>query len=81
MEQQRDVPQVTPRLEAILKQATADAIGRGQSYVGVEHVMVAIIAEGGSASVQLLRDHSDMSSLTAAIEAVLAEGTLRSKSP
>lgn len=74
MDKQNDSPQLTPRLEAVLKHASADAIGRGQSYIGVEHVMLAIITEGASASAQLLHLHSDLSSLTAAVEVVLSGG-------
>lgn len=77
MEKQSDSPQLTPRLEAVLRQASMDAAGRGQSYIGVEHVMLAIITEGASASAQLLHLHSDLPSLTAAVEVVLSEGTLR----
>jgi ATP-dependent Clp protease ATP-binding subunit ClpA len=50
----------TPRLKRILADGAQQAASRDHDFVGVEHVFLAMLAEGGSVPIQLLGRHLDL---------------------
>ncbi len=51
----------TPRLKRILVEAQRQAERRGHAdYIGVEHVFLAMLTDGSSVPIQLLRRHVDL---------------------
>jgi ATP-dependent Clp protease ATP-binding subunit ClpA len=53
----------TPRLKRILADSAQQAASRGHDFVGVEHVFLAMLADGGSVPVQLIGRHLDLDAL------------------
>jgi ATP-dependent Clp protease ATP-binding subunit ClpA len=50
----------TPRLKRILVDSAQQAASRDHDFVGVEHVFLAMLAEGDSVPIQLLGRHLDL---------------------
>lgn len=51
----------TPRLKRILASSDQEAARRGHDdFIGVEHVFLAMLADGGSVPIQLLGRHLDL---------------------
>jgi ATP-dependent Clp protease ATP-binding subunit ClpA len=50
----------TPRLKKILADSAQQAASRDHDFVGVEHVFLAMLADGGSVPIQLLGRHLDL---------------------
>lgn len=50
----------TPRLKRILADSAEQAASRGHEFIGVEHVFLAMLADGSSVPVQLLARHVDL---------------------
>lgn len=61
----------TPRLKRVLADGAEQAASRGHDFVGVEHVFLAMIAEGSSVPVQLLGRHVDLDAFHAELASVL----------
>ena len=61
----------TPRLKRILAEGARQAASRGHDFVGVEHVFLAMLAEGGSVPIQLLGRHLDLDALRAELSSFL----------
>lgn len=62
----------TPRLRRILEMATAEASTREHNYIGVEHVVLAVLKEGRSASATTLSARCDLAELQSEIERILS---------
>jgi ATP-dependent Clp protease ATP-binding subunit ClpA len=65
-------PVPTPRYETIIRMATEQARNRSHSYVGVEHLMLAILMEGRSVPAQVLERRVALSDALADLEQVMA---------
>jgi ATP-dependent Clp protease ATP-binding subunit ClpA len=61
----------TPRLKRVLADSAQQAASRGHEFVGVEHVFLAMLAEGGSVPIQLLGRHLDLDAFRAELSSVL----------
>jgi ATP-dependent Clp protease ATP-binding subunit ClpA len=61
----------TPRLKRILADSAEQAASRGHEFVGVEHVFLAMLADGASVPVQLLGRHLDLDAFRAELSSVL----------
>jgi hypothetical protein len=61
----------TPRLKRILADSAQDAASREHDFVGVEHVFLAMLADGGSVPVQLLGRHLDLDAFRAELSSFL----------
>ncbi len=61
----------TPRLKRVLADSAQQAASRGHEFVGVEHVFLAMLAEGGSVPIQLLGRHLDLDALRAELSSFL----------
>jgi ATP-dependent Clp protease ATP-binding subunit ClpA len=61
----------TPRLKRILADSAQQAAFRGHEFVGVEHVFLAMLAEGGSVPIQLLGRHLDLEAFRAELTSVV----------
>jgi ATP-dependent Clp protease ATP-binding subunit ClpC len=61
----------TPRLKRILADSVQQAASRGHEFVGVEHVFLAMLSEGGSVPVQLLARHLDLDTVRAELSSFL----------
>ncbi len=61
----------TPRLKRILAGSAQQAASRGHDFVGVEHVFLAMLADGGSVPVQLLARHLDLDTVRAELSSFL----------
>ncbi len=53
----------TPRLKRMLADSAQQAASRGHDFVGVEHVFLAMLADGGSVPVQLIGRHLELDAL------------------
>jgi ATP-dependent Clp protease ATP-binding subunit ClpC len=62
----------TPRYEKIIRMAEEQARERGHRYVGVEHLMLAILVEGDSLPTGVLRGMGELTSVRDAIERTMA---------
>ena len=64
-----------PRLKRILADGEQQAARRGHGHIGVEHVVLAMLADGGSAPIRLLARHLDLKAFRDELtEFVEAEG-------
>lgn len=63
----------TPRLERILADSAQQAVSRGHDFVGVEHVFLAMLADGSSVPVQLLARHLDLVAVREELSSFLDE--------
>jgi ATP-dependent Clp protease ATP-binding subunit ClpA len=61
----------TPRLKRILADSAQHAAARDHDFVGVEHVFLAMLAEGDSVPIQLLGRHLDLDAFRAELSSVL----------
>lgn len=61
----------TPRLKRILAAGAEQAAARGHDFVGVEHVFLAMLADGDSVPVQLLGRHLDLDAFRAELSSFL----------
>ncbi len=61
----------TPRLKRILADGAQQAATRGHDFVGVEHVFLAMLADGSSVPVQLLGRHVDLDAFRAELSSFL----------
>jgi ATP-dependent Clp protease ATP-binding subunit ClpC len=61
----------TPRLKRILADSAQQAASRGHDFVGVEHVFLAMLADGGSVPVQLLARHLELDTVRAELSSFL----------
>ncbi|MCC6243434.1 MAG: hypothetical protein IT353_11370 [Gemmatimonadaceae bacterium] len=65
----------TERVRKVLKLAREDAIARQHEYVGTEHLLLGLIAEGEGVGAAALQSVGiDLGEVTARVEAVLPEG-------
>jgi hypothetical protein len=65
----------TPRLKRILAESEQQAARRDHGHIGVEHVVLAMLADGRSVPVQLLARHLDLEAFRDELtEFVEAEG-------
>jgi ATP-dependent Clp protease ATP-binding subunit ClpA len=64
-------PVTTPRFETIVRMATEQARNRSHRYVGVEHLMLAILIEGQSIPAQVLERRVALSDALADLEQVM----------
>jgi ATP-dependent Clp protease ATP-binding subunit ClpC len=62
----------TPRYETVVRMAEEEARRRGHPYVGVEHLMLAILAEGRSVPAQVLEGLGELSTVRDALERTMA---------
>jgi hypothetical protein len=53
----------TPRLKKILAQGEREAARLGHDYTGVEHMFLAMLADGSSVPIQLLGRHLDLDAI------------------
>ena len=58
--------QYTEKAAHVLKQAKKVSAELGQNYVGTEHILIALLREGGCAAAELLEDAAGHSELGAA---------------
>lgn len=65
-------PVPTPRYEKIRRMATEQAQRRGHRYVGVEHLMLAILLEGESVPAKALMRRAPLSEFLADLEQVMS---------
>jgi ATP-dependent Clp protease ATP-binding subunit ClpC len=61
----------TPRLKRILADSAQQAATRGHDFVGVEHVFLAMLADGSSVPIQLLGRHLDLDALRGELSSFL----------
>jgi ATP-dependent Clp protease ATP-binding subunit ClpA len=61
----------TPRLKRILADSAQQAATRGHDFVGVEHVFLAMLADGSSVPIQMLGRHLDLEALRAELSSFL----------
>jgi ATP-dependent Clp protease ATP-binding subunit ClpA len=61
----------TPRLKRILADSAQQAASRGHDFVGVEHVFLAMLADGDSVPVQVLGRHVDLDALRTELSSFL----------
>jgi ATP-dependent Clp protease ATP-binding subunit ClpA len=63
----------TPRLRRILASSAEEAVRRGRDdYIGVEHVFLAMLADGRSVPIQLLARHLDLDAFREELSSFLA---------
>ncbi len=65
---------LTPRAKRVLEMAEREAINLGDTYVSTEHLLLAILHDGGGVAVQILRDMNvDLSQFEETIYSMLGE--------
>ena len=65
-------PVPTPRFERVCALATEEATRRGHQYVGVEHLMLAILAEGSSVPAKALTRRATLDEFRSDLEEVMS---------
>lgn len=71
----------TPRLRAILDRAEAIQRERGENFVGVEHVMIAILEDPESVPTQVLATFVEPSDVRDAVRDLIDSPAYRTNAP
>lgn len=74
------VPTPTPRFERTIARATQMAQGMGHTYVGTEHLLLALLDDKDGIAGQVLHRVGQGESIRQAIEAILADPRYRTPS-
>ena len=73
---------MTPRTKRIIEHSAMESHRSGQSYIGTEHLLIALLGEGDSVAVQLLEaDHVSVSELKKELNALLGDGNVQGNTP
>jgi ATP-dependent Clp protease ATP-binding subunit ClpA len=65
----------TPRAKKTLELSLREALSLGHNYIGTEHILLGLIRENEGVAVQILRAHTDLAQLRAAVIEAVPEGT------
>ena len=65
-------PAFVPRAKKVLELALREALTLGHSYIGTEHLLLAIVREGEGVAAQILSLHTDLSALRPKVLAELS---------
>lgn len=71
----------TPRYRRVLESATGIAREMGHSYLGVEHLFLAVIGDRAAVPTQVLARATDLDQLEASLLEVMAAESYRGKPP
>ncbi len=71
---------LTPRAKRVLEMAEREAINLGDTYVSTEHLLLAMLHDGGGVAIQILQDMGiDLNQLEEVIYSMLGEKTMKKR--
>jgi hypothetical protein len=70
-------PPFTPRVKRVLELSLRDALQRGHSYIGTEHLLLGLIQEGEGVAVSIIADlGADLQELSQEVVGLMSGGTV-----